>query len=92
MSKNYPKPVEPVEALDEVFEDEIVVEEVIAEPAVEPLEVVATSKGSYKLVEGDSWALVAAKHPSSGKTKHQRAVELAEKYGSAAVGKVIELV
>lgn len=62
-----------------------------AEPAVEPLEVAASAIRSYTLVEGDSWASVAAKHPLAGKTKHERAVELAAKHGEAVAGKVVEL-
>ncbi len=83
--------VEPVEEAVEVewLDEPIIVER--PEPAVEPLEVVARVIGSYELVEGDSWASVAGKNPLVGKTKHERAVELAARYGEAVAGKVIEV-
>lgn len=61
------------------------------EPAVEAPKVSKPVFGSYELVEGDSWPSVAAKNPLAGKTKHERATELAAKYGEAVAGKVVEL-
>jgi hypothetical protein len=86
MSKKIAPSVEVVE-VESV--DEPVVE--IAEPAVEPLKAPARVIGSYKLVEGDSWASVAGKHPLAGMTKHVRALDLAARYGEAVAGKVIEV-
>lgn len=90
------KIVTSVEVEEEVLDSEVerLDEPIIVErpePAVEPLEAVAGVIGSYELVEGDSWASVAAKHPLAGLTKHERATELLARYGEAVAGKVIEV-